>query len=273
MITFGCSVKGAAHIRADMPCQDSHIIQQHSDYTILAVADGHGSLSCPFSQDGSKIAVQTFCDLMTSYYEKNSSEDLMNFLNHDGKIVIPKEIETFWKENVLNFHSQKSRDYPNNNAEEEIYKQYGSTLLGLLITQNFIYAFQLGDGDIICVAQDEVSPIINSDYLLGVETFSLSNKNAWKYSNITIISRTKNNFPNLYILSTDGFSNSHASQEDFYQTCRDYYELFATQQQDYVKENLEQWLNETSTEGCGDDITVAFAFEENGKEEFYGEKI
>lgn len=260
MITFGCSVKGAAHIRADMPCQDSHIIQQHSDYTILAVADGHGSLSCPFSQDGSKIAVQTFCDLMTSYYEKNNQEDLMNFLNRDGKIILPKLIEKSWKENVLHFHKKNLRE---NIAEEKIYKQYGSTLLGLLITKNFLYAFQLGDGDIICVAQDEVSPILNSDYLLGVETFSLSNKDSWKYANNTIISRTKNNFPNLYILSTDGFSNSHASQEDFYKTCRDYYELFTTQQQDYVKENLEQWLNETSAEGCGDDITVAFAFEEN----------
>ena len=260
MITFGCSVKGAAHIRADMPCQDSHIIQQHSDYTILAVADGHGSLSCPFSQDGSKIAVQTFCDLMTSYYEKNSTEDLMNFLNHDGKIVIPKEIENFWKENVLQFHKKNLRE---NILEEEIYKQYGSTLLGLLITQKFIYAFQLGDGDIICVNQNESSAVVNSEHLLGVETFSLSNKNAWKYSNTTIISRTKNNFPNLYILSTDGFSNSHASQEDFYKTCRDYYELFTDQQQDYIRKNLEQWLNETSAEGCGDDITVAFAFEEN----------
>ena len=260
MIAFGCSVKGAAHIRADMPCQDSHIIQQHSDYTILAVADGHGSLSCPFSQDGSKIAVQTFCDLMTSYYEKNSVEDLMNFLNHDGKIVIPKEIENFWKENVLQFHQKNLRE---NILEEEIYKQYGSTLLGLLITKKFIYAFQLGDGDIICVNQNESSAVVDSEHLLGVETFSLSNKNAWKYANNAIISRTKNNFPNLYILSTDGFSNSHASQEDFYKTCRDYYELFTDQQQDYINENLEQWLNETSAEGCGDDITVAFAFEEN----------
>lgn len=259
MITFGCSVKGAAHIRADLPCQDSHIIQQHSEYTILAVADGHGSLSCPFSKDGSKIAVQSFCDLMTSYYEKNSLEALMKFLNRDGKIVIPKEIATFWKENVLKFHKKNLRE---NISEEKIYKQYGSTLLGLLITKNFIYAFQLGDGDIICVNHNEISHAVDNEYLLGVETFSLSNKDSWKYATTTIISHTKNISPNLYILSTDGFSNSHASQEDFYKTCRDYYELFITQQQDYVKENLEQWLNETSAEGCGDDITVTFAFEE-----------
>ena len=260
MITFGCSVRGAAHIRADMPCQDSHIIQQHSDYTILAVADGHGSSSCPFSQDGSNIAVQTFCDLMTSYYEKNSWEDLISFLNRDGKIAVPKEIELEWKKRVIEFDEHAERN-SSNCALASIFKLYGTTLLGLLITKKFIYAFQLGDGDIICVNQDEVSAVLDSEYLLGVETFSLSNENAWKYACSTIIASKKNNFPSLYILSTDGFSNSHVSQEDFYQTCRDYYELFTTQQQDYVKENLKQWLNETSAEGCGDDITVTFAFE------------
>jgi len=214
------------------------------------------------SQDGSKIATKTFCDLISLYHEKNNPEDLMMFLNRDGKIIIPKLIENFWKNNVIDFHKQNSRDIPNDYSEEKIYKQYGSTLLGLFLTKDFIYAFQLGDGDIICVTENEISPILPSEYLLGVETFSLSNKNAWKYANSSIFQRTSKKSPSLYLLASDGFSNSHASQEDFYQTCNEYYKLFIDNKSEYVQKNLEQWLNETSEQGCGDDITVAFAFNE-----------
>lgn len=258
IITFGNSVRGASHIRADLPCQDYHIVIQTPDYSILAVADGHGSLNCPFSDEGAELATKIFADLIYQYHEKNNLEYLATFLNRDGKIFIPKEIERSWKTQVLNRHQLRERNFTD---EDAIYKQYGTTLLGLFISKNFVYAFQLGDGDIICVTDDEISPLLQSEYLLGVETFSLSSKDAWKHADCSFFQRTQNNSPHLYMLATDGFSNSHASQKDFYQTCSEYYKLFSEDKSTYVQKNLEQWLNETNEQGCGDDITVVFAFD------------
>ncbi len=43
-------VKGATHVRNQMPCQDNKRIVEISDkIAIVAVADGHGSSKCPRS--------------------------------------------------------------------------------------------------------------------------------------------------------------------------------------------------------------------------------
>ena len=61
-IVFGESVQGASHKRVDMECQDSYKKIEFDDGTvIMAVADGHGSKSCPYSKSGSSIAVNVFC--------------------------------------------------------------------------------------------------------------------------------------------------------------------------------------------------------------------
>ena len=62
------------------------------------------------------------------------------------------------------------------------------------------------------------------------------------------------------MLSTDGFANSYVSQEEFYKTCREYYEMIGQHGYEAVRDNLEKWLKETSELGCGDDITVVMAY-------------
>ena len=58
-------VKGATHVRNQMPCQDNKKIVEISDQiAIVAVADGHGSSKCPRSDRGSQIAVNSFYEVM-----------------------------------------------------------------------------------------------------------------------------------------------------------------------------------------------------------------
>ena len=62
---IGESVRGASHRRNALPCQDSKKKIENADGTvIMAVADGHGSDSCPHSKSGSNIAVNVFCNLL-----------------------------------------------------------------------------------------------------------------------------------------------------------------------------------------------------------------
>lgn len=96
---------------------------------------------------------------------------------------------------------------------------------------------------------------------LGTETHSLSKLDAWRKAVASV--RRKNaadDVPYLYMLSTDGFSNSFVNEEEFHKTCREYYKMIGEHGYEAVRDNLEKWLKETSELGCGDDVTVVMAY-------------
>ena len=265
---YGESVQGASHIRSGVVCQDSYKqVQVSDDIALIAVADGHGSSSCPHSKTGSKIATNVFCRIMEDLIH-NFSEDMdffMTYLNREGEVKVAQAIDAEWKKRVWEAHLKNKREKPvDENGEVDksaVYKQYGTTLLGLMITPSFIFAFQLGDGDILFVNTTEIQSVITGDKILGTETHSLCKMDAWKKA-ITMIRKrdVSEDIPYFYVLSTDGFSNSYKSEADFHVTCRDYFNLIQEHGFDAVASNLKDWLKETSELGCGDDITVVMAY-------------
>lgn len=267
-LIFGKSVKGASHIRSGMPCQDSFRIEEiSSDLSIIAVADGHGSDKSPKSKSGSMIAVNVFCSVMNNYLQNyaDSLDDLVTYLNRDGELRFAQEICEEWQRRVRESYyktkEEKPVDEDGNVRWKDVYRLYGTTLLGLLITKTFIFAFQIGDGDIILVDKETISPVVETEKILGTETHSLSKTDAWR-SAVTAVRRRNVELetPYLYMLSTDGFVNSYVSEEDHQKTCRDYYDMIAEHGFDAVCGNLGKWLEETSELGCGDDITLVLVY-------------
>ena len=63
-----------------------------------------------------------------------------------------KSIEKEWKSSIEKYHSESLRE---NLGKEQLYIKYGTTLLGVLVTAEFIFCLQLGDGDIIVVTKDK----------------------------------------------------------------------------------------------------------------------
>lgn len=267
---FGCSIQGASHIRSQKECQDSNKKIVEEDYSIIAVADGHGSDSSPFSKTGSQSAVNVFCDIMQETYiayVQQSSEDkeqFLSFLKHEGDLKIAQKIDYEWKRRIYKQHRRLKREVPmladGSPNKESIYALYGTTLLGIFLTNDFIYAFQLGDGDITYIDFDNAEPVIHPDKLLGIETHSLSRKASWEKSLSNIIMRSSEKRPCMYVLSSDGFANSYISQDEYYKSLQDYLRLIHDNGSHEIMKNLPTWLNETSEEGCGDDITAMFAY-------------
>ena len=225
-IVFGTSVQGASHIRSEVECQDSCKRLICDDGTIImAVADGHGSKNCPYSKTGSSIAVNVFCKIMLEYIEhfSDSSEQLLTYLNREGDTKVAQEIDYEWKKRVEKAHKKKKRAIPIIESGEpdlpKVFEQYGTTLLGLVLAKDFLFAFQLGDGDIIFTSQNRVEPVIKGDKILGVETHSLSKIDAWKKA-ITTVRRPDfdKDVPSMFFMSTDGFANSHKNEEEFVKT-------------------------------------------------------
>lgn len=281
-VIVGKSVTGESHIRKNIERQDSFCIadstykrksnqyyeKMGSDVRLIAVADGHGSASCPYSKTGSQTAANVFCDIMAEYAAKYKDDmsALFSLLNREGEITrISKQIVGEWEKRILNHHRMERRAVPvKENGESDfgtVWKMYGSTLLGLFVTNGFIFSFQLGDGDINCVDGNGVSPVIESEKILGVETHSISKSNSWKHvlTKVTRLDSMSGN-PFLYIVSTDGWLNSHSSEEEFQKTCSDYFTLFNEHGPEVIESNLSGWLSETSKMGCGDDITVVFVY-------------
>ena len=265
---FGESVQGASHIRNGKECQDSlKKIEKDESTVILAVADGHGSDSCPYSRTGADIAVNVFCKIMDDYLETYAKqpEMLLTFLKREGDTKVAQAIDAEWKRRVLKAHSASKREIPldeeGNKDKGAIYKLYGSTLIGLVITKEFLFAFQLGDGDIMEVSGKGVQNVIEADKILGIETHSLSRTEAWKKA-ITFTRKQDENreLPIMYMLSSDGMANSYKNEDEFKKTCSDYYDLMKQHGTKAVADSLQGWLAETSELGCGDDITALFAY-------------
>ncbi len=267
-IVFGESVQGASHKRAGLECQDSYKRIEYNEGTvIMAVADGHGSKASPFSKTGSTIAVNVFCKVMKNYCDSysNDTEMLLTYLNREGDTKVAQAVDSEWKRRVLKAHADKKREIPLTADGEKdkvsIYKMYGSTLVGLMITPTFLFAFQLGDGDITYIDDTGVDAVLQSDKILGTETHSLCKMDSWKKV-ISVVRRRSSDekLPALFMLSTDGFSNSYKNEQEFTKTCADYFEMIKEHGATVVADNLKAWLSETSEMGCGDDITVLMTY-------------
>ena len=256
-------------MRTGKPNQDSYRIIELPNAVIIAVADGHGSDSCPYSKNGSAMAVRVFCktlsDLCSIY--NNDLDALRSFLDHEGAKSISSEIEKEWKRRVarsyIKISKRAAKSFPANGLKEKresIWKQYGTTLMGLVLTPTFIFAYQLGDGNITISDNEKSKHVIIGDNLFGIETYSLSNIDAWRLSKATTLALTDMKGDCSIMLSTDGFANSYSTDILFLETILDYHRFVKEHGVDAVESNLASWLNETSRDGSGDDITVVIVY-------------
>ena len=264
-------VKGATHVRNQMPCQDNKKIIEISDQiTIIAVADGHGSSKCPRSDRGSLIAVNAFHKVMKNYLkiygeDEKGLSNMITFLNREGDMRFAQDVCEEWQRRIKqSFYKNKIDEMMDENGNikwSSVFSLYGTTLLGMLITDSFVFSFQIGDGDISIVTKEEVFPLVKPEKFLGTETHSLSKPDAWRKAVASVRRREmESNDSYMYILSTDGFANSYTSDSEYQKTCKDYLQMIKEHGVETVQANLKNWLTETSELGCGDDITIVMVY-------------
>lgn len=248
----GKRVRGFTHIKQDKPCQDAIYTEQLENGALIVVADGHGSERCTYSEDGSRIAADITANILKELYNSQIRQDI---IAHDDVNELLKSIEKSWKNDVENYHNENGRESLD---KEQLYIKYGTTLLGVLVTPEFIFCLQLGDGDIIVVTKDrKVKFAIKKDNnLIGNETTSLCSYNSWKEIKTKIKYIKDEEPPVLILVSTDGYYNSFISVEEFKKVGLDYLDLIRNYGLDEVKKYMGAWLEDSSREGSGDDITL-----------------
>ena len=303
---FAASVVGASHKRKTppMPNQDAYAVKPEAQddrsqgvssfgvsHQILLVADGHGSGKSFRSDVGSRLAVDEAASYLWDSFGQSTATDPYEVIYDFCRTKLPERLVRLWIEAVRN-HLQQN---PFTEAETQLLPTaeevvgsattpqskrldlqqlregyaYGTTLLGVVITDRFILYLQLGDGDIVCVDSTGKSdrPFPKDPALIANETTSLCLVNAWGHFRIKI-TPIQSHCPALIFVSTDGYSNSFPSDQDFLENVVDHlpwlreevnlegspHELKELKSR--IEEDLTHTLEEVSEKGSGDDITV-----------------
>jgi hypothetical protein len=262
-------VLGASHKRTNLPNQDAYACIPDSgegENVAVAVADGHGSSRSFRSDRGAKLAVLIATRLLRSRLQDLTSVPPDRI--HAQLRVLAKAIVELWVKQVREdlerhpFHEDDLAGLDDRARRELDSNQllaYGATLLAAAVTRNGIYYLQVGDGDIMLVAQDGTAwlPLPPDRRLVGNETTSLCLPEAWR--DFRVGTDTLEEAPRLILLSTDGYANSFQSEAAFRQVGADLLPMIEQHGLSFVDRSLEQWLRETTERGAGDDVTLAVA--------------
>ncbi len=268
----GCSVRGAAHLRADTPNQDRIGLDPESgtgDRVVIAVADGHGSARYLRSATGAALAVKAAQDCLRDFVVRLRRRRPTTATLAEEAQAIPRLIVDRWRSAV----EQDLATSPFTDEEvqrlsalgEDVMESvranpplaYGATLLAVLATPRHVICWQLGDGDILGVSGNgTVERMVSRDpRLLGVETTSLCGRDAWNDFRVAAHAVTDKG-PRLVLLSTDGYSNSFSDEASFFRVGTDLASIIRRDGLAAVRRQLPTWLEETSRDGSGDDISV-----------------
>jgi serine/threonine protein phosphatase PrpC len=276
---IGHSQIGASHTRQGIPNQDAirfFLLPDGSPPIILAVADGHGSAKSFRSHVGATLAVETAVQVLWQFFD-GIGKEVPSAVKGLAK-QLPGRVFQKWRERVRAHHDRRpftdlelarlGEEFGTTGRNrvargEDHLTAYGTTLLAALLTNDFLFCFQLGDGEILTVTDGtcEVVRAVEKDpSLIANETTSLSQTDAELYVR-PCFQRFQDRPPGLILLTTDGYPNSFVSQDAFLKAGSDYLDLLSQDDgPDIVEKNLPSWLEETSREGSGDDITLGIVY-------------
>ena len=289
MKCFNHSCQGESHKASDKECQDYSLTWQNEDksITIAVVCDGHGGDSYFRSATGAKLAAtitveqlrQFLTDVDTSRFaelpftatgtqetQESESEldDVMrrlfmsiysrwrNAITEDGN----RELTEWEREHV----EQKYIDLLGD--EDRIVKAYGCTLMAYVCTNDYWFAFHLGDGKLVMLNdQFEFSqPVPWDEKCFLNKTTSLCGKEPVKDFRFCI--QGDGSFPIAVFLGSDGLDDTYGDGNKLNSFYGSIVKELASKGQEDVVNMLKEDLPKISKIGSQDDMSVAVVFDE-----------
>lgn len=271
------SVQGASHKRYNKPNQDAekHVPLIPDEWAIVALADGHGGESYFRSDRGSKMAVESAIEVCKNHLK--SIESIKSISKQDLMAGLCKDVVISWQKlvhedysNAIEPLNNRDNELPQStgNKQNPILTPYGSTLIIVIATKEFQIYLQLGDGNILTVNEKgDVTPVFPYQSELGDDTLSLILPNCSDDFKVEITHEPEE-IPFLILVSTDGYAKSFQDQMSFEQVASDFFNILKDTESNVedgikvIEDNLCNWLEETSTLGSGDDITVGLLIQQ-----------
>ncbi|MBU5334842.1 PP2C family serine/threonine-protein phosphatase [Intestinibacter bartlettii] len=255
---FRGSTVGYKNIIKACCSQDFSIYEEHKDYLVCVVADGHSMERFKYSHIGAKLACQAVLDISKKYSLDKDSDVFIDDLKNGE---IQRQIKYIWRELVYNdFYKRNYRAYKID------YILYGTTLTFLIVLKEKIIFFNLGDGNVLMKLHDKYEFIFEDNNYKIVN--SLAHENCQEKMQYKILDKYE--YIRL-VLFTDGFINCFNTYSELNLELDKTFELL--NKNVFIKLELEnsykKHLNNLSRYGSYDDISVIFVENtciKNGKE-------
>lgn len=256
---------GAAHQDKGMPCQDACMVSQNYyrgiPYSVMAVADGHGSEKYSRSDVGAHLAAKAAGDAATDLVmslaaiREEYPDSWLKLFSHEVSHRLGRRIVQRWRALI----EEHAAEYPEAGIEPGSFDwlgRYGTTVaLAMHYDEQWLITASLGDSAIfISKRQGEkfsVRELAARDHEeLGLCTDSLVSSKAnyfWRYDIIS----TVNEPPAMILLTTDGLTDSLETPEE---SIQDLCEQTMRHGIDWLERVLPQQLTRWSADGVGDDM-------------------
>ncbi|MBE0700608.1 MAG: protein phosphatase 2C domain-containing protein [Acholeplasmataceae bacterium] len=296
---------GQSHVQVNKPRQDAAYSfpfgqseLEEKNYAIGIVCDGHGSPRYFRSDIGSVLATEAVFDVLNHFVELHPSYQSIKNINQaveNVKITIiakwtklvrahlftmPIKEDEYRKSSIEELVKDKSNFQPSNQAisekinalkenhKQNPYKTYGTTVLAVLLANDYHLVFQLGDGLIIQFNHQFEARIAfhqDNEHHEGPhsKTDSLCTQDAYAKIKVEITHYAPTTHLGFFIC-TDGVSEAFTRNESLFANIKNI--VFAYQKMSHQEstEAINEWLEHVSLRSMAkDDASLALVLNRN----------
>lgn len=288
------SCQGESHKASNKPCQDYSQAESKGTFAVAIVSDGHGGARYFRSDKGSELAVNIAKEAIERFVKEKStakvfhSAGLVQYgVNPDASNddayrslswLVSYIIRQWNIEIVEHAKSNDITDWERTHVDEKyltdfiksikedsgiLEKFYGCTLMAYVMTEDYWFSFQIGDGKMVFFKVGdhgmEAKQLIPWDeHCFLNRTTSICDSDA--ASEFRFAYCGNGTFPEAVFLGSDGIDDTYGDGDrltDFY--IRLYKEI-ATSSPKQVLKTLESDLPRISKRGSQDDMSIACVF-------------
>lgn len=288
------SCQGESHKATNKVCQDYSYSEVNEHMTIAIVCDGHGGARYFRSDVGAKYATEITKECVATFID-GIAPDLFNNKEFTQVEALNTEIinENFakktkvdvamrqlfssiiyrWQEMILNHAYNNpltdaeraildSRYVSDFEAKVSLEKTYGCTLMCFAQTENYWFAFHLGDGK--CIAFDKngkwSEPIPWDDRCFLNKTTSLCDSSA--LDEFRYCYQGNGEFPVAVFLGSDGIDDSFGETTNMVNFYAQVAKMLAKDSFEESMNSIKITLPELSAKGSKDDMSVACVYDD-----------
>lgn len=289
--------QGESHKASDKPCQDYSQAESKGAFAVAIVSDGHGGARYFRSDKGSELAVNIANEAIERFVEEKSTAQLFhskgivqygispNASNDDAyrslSWLVSYIIRQWNIEIIEHAKSNEITDWEREHVDEKylsdftksvdgdngiLEKIYGCTLMAFVMTDDYWFSFQIGDGKMVFFNKGDHGMEAHQyipwdDQCFLNRTTSICDSDA--ASEFRFAYCGNGTFPEAVFLGSDGIDDTYGDGDkliDFY--IRLYKEI-ATSSPNKVKKTLKSDLPRISKMGSQDDMSIACVFWKN----------
>lgn len=295
MNSFSTFCQGESHILIDKVCQDYALDESKKGVSIAIVCDGHGGERYFRSDVGAKFAAEvTLKQIKTLLKDFGTIAKILETSvftqvealttqrakgNHDKETEVDKSFRQLFKSIIACWHMAIEEHAANNPLTEQelsvvpekytsvfldnLEKTYGCTLMAVVATQKYWFAFHIGDGKCISFNANGtwMEPIPWDDNCFLNKTTSLCDSDAideFRYCYGDRASR-----PSVIFLGSDGIDDSFGETENMVNFYVQIAKMIGDGKDGHEKalQSLKEDLPKLSKIGSKDDMSVAAVYD------------